>query len=251
MKLTFLFTLFSLSLLLSSTVSAATHVVVETNGTVESMTLADDAHLADLLTHSNIPADTYWPTARIATPASQAQVDGERQALLHDLEMLEYQWHNEGETQKAYAVRELRAELAAVKLIGRLPATLDPDWVRIRPEDNPQLQGDYRLVLPARPTTLMVLGLINGNPRPLLKSKQVIADYIDAECLPGGECSWGYFIQNDGTIEKVGLEYWNRQHREADPGAVLFIGFDNDQLPEQYRDLNSRIAHLLTNRIAD
>lgn len=248
MKLT---SLFALTLLLSSAVSAAPHVVLETNGKSESISLPDNAHLADLLSHPHIPADTYWPTARIATAASQAQVDAERQALLHELEMLEYQWHNEGETRNAYAVRELRVELAAVKLIGRLPATLDPDWVRIRPEDNPRLQGAYRLVLPARPQTLMVLGLVNGNPRPSLQPKQVIADYIDAECLPAGECAWGYLIQNDGTIEKVGLEYWNRQHREADPGAVLFVGFDSDQLPENYRNLNSRIAHLLTNRIAD
>jgi hypothetical protein len=248
MKLT---SVFALMLLLSGSVAASSHVAVEINGKSELITLPDDAHLADLLTHSNMPADAYWPTARIATAASQAQVDAERQALLHDLEMLEYQWHNEGETRNAYAVRALRVELAALKLIGRLPTTLDPVWVRIRPEDNPLLQGEYRLVLPARPTTLLVLGLINGNPRPLLQPKQVIADYIDGECLPAGECAWGYLIQNDGAIEKVGLEYWNRLHREADPGAVLFIGFDKDQLPEPYRDLNSRIAHLLTNRIAD
>jgi hypothetical protein len=248
MKLIFLFTL---PILLSSTVSAASHVELDIDGKAESITFTDQTHLADLLTDPHIPTTTYWPTARIATAERQAQVDAERQALLHDLEMLEYQWHNEGETRNAYAVRELRVELAAVKLIGRLPATLDPDLVRIRPENNPRLQGEYRLVLPARPTTLMVLGLINGNPRPSLKPKQVIADYVDAECLPSGDCARGYLIQNDGTIEKVGLEYWNRQHREADPGAVLFIGFDNDQLPEQYRNLNSRIAHLLTNRIAD
>ncbi len=246
-----LISLFALTLLLSGSVAAASHVVVETNGKNESITLPDDAHLADLLNHPHIPTASYWPTARIATAERQAQVERERQALLHDLEMLEYQWHNEGETRNAYAVRELRVELAAVKLLGRLPATLDPDWARIRPEDNPRLQGEYRLVLPARPQTLMVLGLVNGNPRPSLQPKQVIADYIDAECLPAGECAWGYLIQNDGTIEKVGLEYWNRQHREADPGAVLFVGFDNDQLPEHYRNLNSRIAHLLTNRIAD
>lgn len=248
MKLT---SVFALMLLLSGSVAASSHVVVETNGNVESIRLPNDAHLADLLTHAHIPTGTYWPTARIATAASQAQVDAERQALLHELEMLEYQWHNEGETRNAYAVRELRVELAAVKLIGRLPVTLDPDWVRIRSEDNSLLQGEYRLVLSARPTTLMVLGLVNGNLRPLIKSGQVIADYIDGECLSAGECAWGYLIQNDGTIEKVGLEYWNRQHREADPGAVLFVGFDNDQLPENYRNLNSRIAHLLTNRIAD
>ena len=248
MKLT---SVFALTLLLSGSVMAAAHVVVETNGKVESITLPDDAHIADLLNHLNISADTYWPTARISTAERQAQVDGERQALLHELEMLEYQWHNEGETRNAYAVRELRVELASVKLIGRLPATLDPDWVRIRPEDNPLLQGEYRLVLPARPTTLMVLGLVNGNPRPSLQPKLVIADYVDATCLPVGECAWGYLIQNDGTVEKVGLEYWNRHHREADPGAVLFVGFDNDQLPENYRNLNSRIAHLLINRIAD
>ena len=248
MKLT---SVFALMLLLSGSVAASSHVVVETNGKSESIRLPNDAHLADLLTHAHIPADTYWSTARIATAASQAQVDAERQALLHELEMLEYQWHNEGETRNAYAVRELRVELAAVKLIGRLPVTLDPDWVRIRSEDNSLLQGEYRLVLPARPTTLIVLGLVNGNLRPLIKPGQVIADYIDGECLPAGECAWGYLIQSDGTIEKVGLEYWNRQHREADPGAVLFVGFDNDQLPEPYRDLNSRIAHLLTNRIAD
>jgi hypothetical protein len=248
MKLT---SLFALTLLLSGSVSAASHVVVETNGKVESITLPDDARLGDLLTHPNIPADAYWPTARMATTTSQAQVEGERQAILHDLEMLEYQWHNEGETRNAYAVRELRVELAAVKLLGRLPAILDPGWVRIRPEDNPRLQGEYRLVLPARPHTLMVLGLVNGNLRPMMKPRQVIADYIDGECLSAGDCTWGYLIQNDGTIEKVGLEYWNRQHREADPGAVLFVGFDNDQLSEHYRNLNSRIAHLLTNRIAD
>lgn len=248
MKLT---SVFALTFLLAGSVAAASHVVVETNGKSESITLPDDAHLADLLTHPNVPAATYWPTARIATAERQAQVDAERQALLHDLEMLEYQWHNEGETRNAYAVRELRIELAAVKLIGRLPVILEPDWVRVRPEDNPRLQGEYRLVLPARPQTLMVLGLVNGNLRPLTKPGQVIADYIDTECLPAGECAWGYLVQNDGTIEKVGLEYWNRQHREADTGAVLFVGFDNDQLPENYRNLNSRIAHLLTNRIAD
>jgi hypothetical protein len=248
MKLT---SIFAFTLLLCGPASAASHVVLETSNHRESITLPDDARLGDLLTHSNIPADAYWPTARMATTTSQAQVERERQALLHDLEMLEYQWHNEGETRNAYAVRELRVELAAVKLIGRLPATLDPDWVRIRPEDNLRLQGEYRLVLPARPQTLMVLGLVNGNLRPLIKPGRLMADYIDGECLPAGECAWGYLIQNDGTIEKVGLEYWNRQHREADPGAVLFVGFDNDQLPENYRNLNSRIAHLLTNRIAD
>jgi hypothetical protein len=45
---------------------------------------------------------------------------------------------------------------------GRQNVNLDPDEVRVTENGNPTLEGEYTLWLPAKPTTVTVMGLISS-----------------------------------------------------------------------------------------
>lgn len=215
--------------------------------------LHDGARLADLLFNVQLPDDIYWRTAQIANEKILAKFQETKENLLQDLKSLQVFWMQEGDKGALIqSTQQLLQELDNFPVSGRLSIALDPARSRIDPHGNPLLKGHYTLFVAPRPDFIYFVGLINGRSKQPLQAGAGLADYWqDYRLLAGADPSEAFLIQPDGSISRVPVENWNKQHREPMAGATLFVGFDPQLLPERYKDINIRIASLLANRVPE
>ena len=246
--------LFLTTLLVWSAFSYAVEVQLAGEGIKPThMQLADGARLEQLVTQlpSVYGTDVYWPASRISTPALDAQMQQEQADLVAALQQMMLSAESQHQPELAYNSRMLLQLLSSLTVAGRLDAQLDPDWVRIRPELNPPLAGNYRLWLARRHPVVELYGLVSGADEVTLSPGQGVDAYLNSrELFSGADREWVYLCQPNGQVERVPVAYWNRLHREPMPGAALFVGFAEDVLPPHHADLNRRIATLIAARIA-
>ena len=197
--------------------------------------------------------DIYWRTAQIANEKTIAEFQATKEKLLKDLKALQVFWMRDGDKGALIqSTQQLLQELDRIHISGRLPVLLDPAKTRVDPEANPLLKGNYTLFVALRPDFIYFVGLINGRSKQPLQSGASLADYWQGySLLAGAEPSEAFLIQPDSTISRVPVANWNQLHREPMAGATLFVGLNPDVLPEQYRDINIRIASLLANRVPE
>ena len=215
--------------------------------------LADGARLEQLVTQlpGALAGEVYWPASRISTPALDAQMQQEQAALVATLQLMMLSAESQHQPELAYNSRMVLQLLSSLTVAGRLDAQLDPDWVRIRPELNPPLAGNYRLWLARRHPVVQLYGLSSGPDEEPLRPGQGVDAYLTSrEFFSGADREWVYLCQPNGQVQRVPVAYWNRLHREPMPGAALFVGFAEDALTPQHADLNRRIATLIAARIA-
>ena len=215
--------------------------------------LANGARLEQLVTQlpGAYVTDVYWPASRISTPALDAQMQQEQAALVATLQQMMLSAESQHQPELAYNSRLLLQLISSLTVAGRLDAPLDPDWVRIRPELNPPLAGNYRLWLARRHPVVQLYGLVSGADELSLRPGQGVDAYLNSrELFRGADRQWVYLCQPNGLVQQVPVAYWNRLHREPMPGAALFVGFAEDALPTHHADLNRRIATLIAARIA-
>lgn len=203
--------------------------------------------LSDLVTHPAL-ASVWWPGAVMAEPTATAAAMRQHQSLLARLDALAArQGGDEGA-----AIRGLRQQLSGVRVTGRLAVNLDPDWVRLHPQDNPPLQGDYSLWAAQEPTTVTLLGFVSAPGKKTFVPGRSVADYLDnVSTLSGGERSYAWVIYPDGKTQNVPVAYWNARHVEPTPGSVIFVGFARHFFSCACDGLNEQILHSLTHRIPD
>ncbi|MGF1703704.1 capsule biosynthesis GfcC family protein [Photobacterium makurazakiensis] len=129
----------------------------------------------------------------------------------------------------------------------RIFTPLDYDMVRIERAANPLITQDISLVLPRRPSTVLVLGAVSKpdvvawQPR---KTAEYYLGHVGSSRLANN--SVATVIQPDGQLETHTIAYWNKNHRDIAPGATVYLGFSS--LPSGYRSLNDEIINLLRNR---
>ena len=231
---------------------ADVNVIFERHATAK-IELHDGARLADLLFNVQLPDDIYWRTAQIANEKTMAEFQETKENLLRDLKALQVFWMREDDNGALIqSTQQLLQELDNVPVSGRLSIALDPARSRIDSNGNPLLKGHYTLFAASRPDFIYFVGLINGRSKQPLQSGAGLADYWQGySLLAGAEPSEAFLIQPDSTISRVPVANWNKLHREPMAGATLFVGFDPQILPEQYKDINIRIASLLANRVPE
>jgi len=79
-----------------------------------------------------------------------------------------------------------------------------------------------------------------------------IRDYLQGQPrLAGADRNNVTVIDPDGSTVVAPVAYWNARHIEAEPGAVLWVGFDPRAVPDDFTGLNEQIVALLTRRIPD
>ena len=217
-------------------------VIFERHATTK-IELHDGARLADLLFNLQLPKDVYWRTAQIANEKTITAFQATKEQLLKDLKALQVFWMREGDKGSLIqSTQQLLQELDNIPVSGRLSIALDPAKSRIDPHSNPLLKGQYTLFLASRPDYIYFVGLIGAS----------LASYWqDYRLLAGAAQHEAFLIQPDGSISRVPVANWNKLHHEPMAGATLFVGFDSKILPEQYKDINIRIANLITNRVPE
>lgn len=227
-------------------------IVFERHSTVN-IEFHDGARLTDLLFNTQLPNDIYWRAAQIANSKTMTAIQATKETLLKDLKSLQVFWMRGGDQGALIqSTQQLLQELDRISVSGRLSIVLDPAKSRIDPNGNPLLKGQYTLFVASRPDFIYFVGLINGRSKQPLQSGASLASYWqDYRLLAGAAQNEAFLIQPDGSISRVPVASWNKLHREPMAGATLFVGFDPQLLPEQYRDINIRIANLLANRVPE
>lgn len=135
----------------------------------------------------------------------------------------------------------------------RIFLPLDRDRVRIVPDNNPALNGPFVLRFATRPNTVKVTGALRlpaGNTADISlpwQERQDAAGYLkQIQALAVADRDYVWVIQPDGKAEQHSIAYWNRQHKDIAPGAILYLAFSD--LPASAKSLNSQIIHLLSQR---
>mgnify|MGYP001083371995 CR=1 FL=1 len=242
----------SLSVGLAASAFAESHVTVYLPEQAGSVTVDGARNLSELVMNPALFNRTWWPGTVIATPQATVQQQAVKQAVLASLSALAAAFRQDDDGDLAAAADNLHQQVSQLTVTGRQFVPLDPDNIRIYPEHNRRLDGEYSVYTLQRPATVRLFGLReNSGPQPFVPGQDV-KTYLDNHApLAGYDKNQVWLIQPDGTTRQVPVAYWNHRHAEAAPGSTLFVGFSAHALPSAYRDLNLRILALLTNRVPD
>ena len=198
----------------------------------------------------------YWPTARLVKVDEQKTVDEKKRKVLAELAELENYWRNRRETNKADSAAIVARQIKAWHLGKQLVGEISIEGARQQLTDNPLLpKGRYELVVSNRPNFVYAYGLFSEPGRYEFHSGKTVAHWInsieaEAQLLRAynktkavkvsvsgeTESNWGYFKQDD---------------TELLPGNILWLGFEQNQLPPKFKNLNSNIRELLKHFVAD
>lgn len=222
-------------------------VKVYTTDSKEPKTLSNAEHLIDLVGQPRL-ANSWWPGAVISERQATARAEQQHKALLARLSGLAGQESGDD----VAAINSVRQQLQAIAVTGRQLINLDPDTVRVAENGNPSLLGEYSLWIPAKPTTITVMGLVSSpGSKPFTPGRDVASYLDDQGLLSGAEKSYAWVIYPDGRTQNVPVAYWNKRHVEPMPGSVIFVGFADHFWTKAYDGLNDDILHSLTHRIPD
>ncbi|MGF1761301.1 capsule biosynthesis GfcC family protein [Photobacterium sagamiensis] len=191
------------------------------------------------------PQPVFWTGAALYDQKQTKQMQQQKQQLLSRLDRLAQEWQDDAE--QVSTVNALKGSLTKLMLAHRIMQPLDPDLVRMQPSLSPLLSGDFQLILPARPTSVLVLGAVRRSKNILWQERANAAFYLDqAKPTSDAENSDVWVIQPDGVAEQHQIAYWNHKHQDIAPGAIIYMGFDS--LPSDFTTLNQDIINLLRNR---
>ncbi|WP_168403769.1 capsule biosynthesis GfcC D2 domain-containing protein [Erwinia amylovora] len=212
-------------------------------------------HMADLeqlVTNPALAQKTWWPGTAIGEKRATAGVIQQQQQLLARLQTWRDQLRNDDDGALAAAVENVRQQIAALKVTGRQFVNLDPDWVRLRPEANRRLEGEYSVYTLKKPTSITLAGVIENSGRtPWVAGRSASGYLSEHPRMSGAERSIALLISPGGEVSEVPVAYWNQRHTEPQAGSTLFVGFSAWTLPRAYADLNIQIVSVLTHRIPD
>jgi len=204
--------------------------------------------LSELVTHPALPINIDWNSARLSTPASDAEQQFRQLQILLDLTSAAKDLHELGDKRQAQRIAALYRRLKVMNVIGGFALPMDPDRVRLKPENSPRLEGDYRLYLRTFPPQSLTIW--NG----FHESMQWIAGQQTATLTDTERQQRGIDPDNvtviapDGTVETVPTGYWNRRYHEPQPGSQLWLNLQLTSLSPRYQTLNQRIIQLLSQR---
>ncbi|MDF3125745.1 capsule biosynthesis GfcC family protein [Rheinheimera sp. 1928-s] len=200
----------------------------------------------------NTSASLYWPAAKLfkTDVDTKLKLEQQRTELQNQLAALKHEFQQDSDSALAASVEKLEKDIASWELAGNMNLPLDPDSVRAKKSLNPLLaEGQYKLLVSARPTELQMEGLVAEHKMPLRNAVSVDSYLGSISILEGGSDSFVYVIPASGEfyIAKTGL--WNKSHQEVSPGSLLFIPFEQRHLPSEFSDINEQIVELLLHKV--
>ncbi|MEG5462643.1 capsule biosynthesis GfcC D2 domain-containing protein [Enterobacter chuandaensis] len=204
--------------------------------------------LSELVTHPTLPKNIDWNSVRLSTPAVDAEQQFRLQQILVALTSAAGELHEQGDMHQAQRILRLKQRLQAVRAIGGFPLKLDPDYVRLKPENSPRLEGDYRLYLSTLPAQNLTIWNGTHESTKWIVGQQTTTLTHTGQQQHGIDPDHVTVIAPDGTVETVPTGYWNRRYHEPQPGSQLWLNLQLTALSPQYQTLNQRIVQLLSQR---
>ncbi|MGF1793915.1 capsule biosynthesis GfcC family protein [Photobacterium profundum] len=164
-------------------------------------------------------------------------------AVVTQLNQLATHW--QGEQQQA--ALNLSQQIEQLMTGERIFTPLDYDNVRLNKQANTLITQNLTLILPPRPEQILVLGALDKPVWSEWKIRQDAEAYLkQSKPLSNANNSDAWVIQPDGTVEQHPIAYWNHDHHDIAPGAIVYLGFSS--LPDGFETLNEDIINLLRNR---
>lgn len=125
------------------------------------------------------------------------------------------------------AAKQLLTQLSEYQYGYREKLNLDVDAVRLKPELNPLLPGQFQLELAQRPDSIALFGL-SEQQHMTFNANFTVADYIARSRSPHKKHhSYAWVISPEGEITHVGYANWNNAHSHLKPGSALLVGFNS------------------------
>lgn len=226
---------------------SAAELTLHYAGKTESVTVPEHSPLSEAYAGLHFSPDADWLSALMTRTDSDKSLKAAQTALLQNLHRLELQW--QGNPVLMQSVQQMVTLVSQVQVAKRIPAKLDPDWVQLRSEFDPKLEGSYTLYLTPYTFDVQLVGLA-GNQNLSIHEGYQLADYLaDVHYQTGAEKDFVYLIAPEGQWHKMPVALWNRVNAEPSPGSVIFVGFDSALLPDDMLNLNEQIVSYLANRI--
>ncbi len=241
-----------ISACLSLSVYADSQVTVYSPGQTQTAVVSHAQNLVQLVGSPALKDQTWWLGTVIAEKLATAAAIQQQQQVLARLKAWSNELHADGDSSQAAAVDNVWQQVAAIKVTGRQFTNLDPDWVRLRPEANRRLEGDYSVYTLQKPTTITLAGALSGSGKTSWQPGRSVVDYLqNHDHLSGAEHNFAVLIGANGDVSEVPVAYWNRRHVEPGAGSIIYLGFSSWALPGDAEDLNQQIVSVLTHRIPD
>lgn len=136
-----------------------------------------------------------------------------------------------GEPVKAENValaRQLAAQLRGAEPLGRVVVEADPAVLRTRPELDPLLEPDDRILIPKRPLTVAVAGEVLHPTAAQFVSGKSADDYLSEAGGPTRDADTGrsFLVLPDGRARPLALSSWNHRVETIPPGSILVVPRD-------------------------
>ncbi|WP_445773112.1 capsule biosynthesis GfcC family protein [Shewanella sp.] len=200
----------------------------------------------DAMLHTDVianaePQPIYWLGSALYDISTQRLFQQKQTNILN---LLKTQYEDIDKPNNIKALKSLSSWVANNQFLERQFIPLDYDAIRLKNELDPLLAGKYLLALESKPQDILVLGAVAQNgPQPFVV-RQGASQYLDkAQPLAHSENSFAWLIQPDGKQQKYPIAYWNQQHIDIAPGAIIYLDFDG--VRDNEPALNQQILELL------
>lgn len=179
----------------------------------------------------------YWPACYIRNDSSYQEAQLLKKKILTQLRNLH---PDDPDFQK------LKSDIERFKPYGRLNAEFNPDLIRLRPELNFILRGDYHIQTQSRPHVVKIIGMTSQSDIQDFNNTSLHSGLVKRErYLPFAENNFIYLVSPDGKILKISNAYWNYQERDIMPGSTFYIPIKLSELTTEMKNINDEIAQLL------
>lgn len=212
-----------------------------------SVTYTPGMRLLDLISHARPNPESYWLAAAWLHQPEIEKQTRLKVGVLFDLKMLQRGALLNNMDALAVATARLYEEVNQLPVTGRKVANLDPIALEVGFARNYLLSDSDRIIYPARPHTVTVLGAVEQRCVLSFQAMQEVRDYLD-NCprLNIAESDFLWLIRPDGTYKQVAIAAWNREDGvHAVIGSTILVPIRNDNADFPTPDLNEQLAQFL------
>lgn len=208
--------------------------------------------LSEVVTTVNTVPALYWPAARLykTDPESVNALELQRQELLKVLANLKQAYLLDDEAELAASTEALSQDVKNWVLAEQLFLALDPDKVRAKPALNPMLRaGQYLLQVETRSETITVAGFAQNTEVQFINAADASDYFAGIKPLAGASSSFLYILPAAQQVIQAKIGLWNSQRQDVPAGAILYVPFEQRNLPSEFENLNQQIIELLQHRV--
>lgn len=206
--------------------------------------------LSSLIARAGGLLEDAYPAGAVLTRESERRREKEQfQRQARELERTLALEVEKGEPVKAENValaRQLAAQLRGAEPLGRVVVEADPAVLRQRPELDPLLEPDDRIVIPKRPLTVAVAGEVLHPTAAQFVSGKSAEDYLSEAGGPTRDADTGrsFLILPDGRARPLAVSSWNHRVETIPPGSILVV--PRDPRPYDGLDVAKTFGNILS-----